>query len=147
MKSHYTMLSVNLIVSTIVMYLVMFAMIDTVSEFYNNINTFYMALMMVSPMAILMLLMMGSMYRNRKLNMALYIGFAILFGAAFAGIRTQAAVGDVQFLRSMIPHHSGAILMCREASLSDPEIVTLCRNIQRSQRAEIDQMKRILARY
>jgi uncharacterized protein (DUF305 family) len=47
----------------------------------------------------------------------------------------------------MIPHHSGAILMCREASVSDPEIIALCGNIQRSQRAEIDQMKRILERY
>lgn len=43
----------------------------------------------------------------------------------------------------MIPHHSGAILMCREASLSDPELVTLCGEITQAQREEIDQMERI----
>jgi uncharacterized protein (DUF305 family) len=46
----------------------------------------------------------------------------------------------------MIPHHSGAILMCREASPKDPEIVRLCSGIEESQRREIDEMKAILAR-
>ena len=52
---------------------------------------------------------------------------------------------DTAFLRSMIPHHSGAILMCQEASVSNPELVQLCGNIIKSQREEIDQMKRMLA--
>ncbi|WP_247784711.1 MULTISPECIES: DUF305 domain-containing protein [Bradyrhizobium] len=46
----------------------------------------------------------------------------------------------------MIPHHSGAILMCQQAKLTDPEIVRLCGEIERSQRQEIDQMKAILRR-
>ena len=55
-------------------------------------------------------------------------GTAVLaFGLAYGAMRTQAAVGDRQFLRSMIPHHSGAVLMCQQASLSDPEIRALCR--------------------
>jgi hypothetical protein len=147
MKSPYTMLGLNLAISALVMYLVMFAMIDGFGDFYNNLNTFYMALTMVAPMAMLMLLTMGPMYRNRKLNLALHAVFVALFILALAGTRTQATIGDEQFLRSMIPHHSGAILMCREASITDPEIVALCAQIQRSQRDEIDQMKRILARY
>lgn len=146
-RSHYKMLAINLAVSVVIMYLVMFAMIDTLGEFYNNLNMFYMALMMVSPMAILMLLMMGSMYQNRRLNLILHAAFAGLFVLAFAGIRLQAPIGDVQFLRSMIPHHSGAILMCREANITDPEIRTLCGEIESSQRREIEQMRDILARY
>ena len=146
MHGHYAKLGLNLAISTLIMYLVMFAMIDTFGEFYNNLNMLYMALMMVSPMAMLMLLTMRSMYRNRAANFLLHGLFATVFVLAFAGIRTQAAVGDTQFLRSMIPHHSGAILMCREASLTDPEIVALCSRIQQSQREEIDQMKRILDR-
>lgn len=144
---HYRMFAVNLGLSAIIMYLVMFSMIDTLSEFYNNINTVYMVLMMVAPMGILMLLMMRSMYANRKLNLILHGVFVALFVLGFGGMRAQLAVGDVQFLRSMIPHHSGAILMCREASIADPEIVALCGQIQQSQRAEIDQMKRILERH
>jgi len=147
MDSHYTRLAINLVASAVIMYLVMFSMIDGLDDFYNNFNTLYMALMMVAPMAILMLLMMGSMYRNRRLNLVLHAAFAGLFVVAFAFTRTQTAIGDEQFLRSMIPHHSGAILMCRESAITDPEIVALCDRIIRSQRAEIDQMNRILDRY
>ena len=146
MKSHYGMLALNLGLSAIVMYLVMFTMIDGPGEFYHNINNVYMTAMMVSPMAILMLLMMGSMYSNRRLNLALYASFSAAFIFSFWAMRTQALVGDEQFLRSMIPHHSGAVLMCRESSISDPEIVALCGQIEQSQKAEIDQMKNILAR-
>ena len=48
---------------------------------------------------------------------------------------------DEQFLRSMIPHHAGAILMCQEASIEDQEIRELCRSIIASQQTEIDLMK------
>jgi len=147
MRSHYKTLGLNLVLSAIVMYLVMFAMIDGVGEFYNNLNMLYMTLMMIAPMGALMLLMMGSMYDNRRLNLVLYAVFAGLFLLGTVGTRAQAGIGNVQFLRSMIPHHSGAILMCREASITDPEIIALCGNIQQSQRAEIEQMKRILERY
>lgn len=147
MKSHYLTLGLNLVLSAVIMYLVMFAMIDGAADFHNNLNMAYMALMMVAPMAILMLLMMGSMYQDKRLNLVLYAGFAGLFILAFAGTRLQTAIGDEQFLRSMIPHHSGAILMCREASITDPEIIALCGQIQRSQRQEIDQMTRMLEHY
>jgi uncharacterized protein (DUF305 family) len=146
MHAPYRMLALNLGASFVVMYLVMFAMIDGFSDFYNNLNTFYMALAMVAPMASLMLLTMGAMYPNRRLNLLLHGGFALVFVLALLATRTQAAIGDRQFLRSMIPHHSGAILMCREAPISDPEIIALCARIERSQREEIDQMKRIMAR-
>lgn len=46
----------------------------------------------------------------------------------------------------MIPHHAGAILMCRKASVADAEIKSLCQDIISSQQREIDQMKDILAR-
>jgi uncharacterized protein (DUF305 family) len=46
----------------------------------------------------------------------------------------------------MVPHHSGAILMCRGAKLQDPELVTLCQNISQGQRREIEQMNAVAAR-
>jgi uncharacterized protein (DUF305 family) len=49
--------------------------------------------------------------------------------------------------QSMTPHRSGAILVCEQASLADPEIIKLCGEIVRSQRAEIARMEAILARY
>jgi len=66
--------------------------------------------------------------------------------SSFRAIRLHTTIGDTAFLRSMIPHHSGAILMCQEAKLSDPEVIRLCESIKRSQRQEIDEMKAILAR-
>ena len=65
---------------------------------------------------------------------------------ALAATRLQAGVGDGQFIASMIPHHSGAILMCRQARLQDPELVKLCEDITTSQRREIEQMKSVHAR-
>ena len=146
MGSHYRMFGLNMLVSLIIMYLVMFTMIYSIGEFYNNLNTFYMALMMAAPMGILMLMMMGSMFKNVRLNMILYAAFAVIFVLAFLGVRAQGLVGDRQFLRSMIPHHSGAILMCERANIKDPEIGALCGDIIISQKREVAQMEALLAR-
>lgn len=56
-------------------------------------------------------------------------------------IRAQVAINDRQFLRSMIPHHAGALLMCERNRLRDPELQQLCRDIIASQRREIDLMQ------
>ncbi len=146
MKNPYVSLALQTIVSGIIMYLVMFVMIDSLGSFYNNLNMFYMTLMMVAPMVVLMVLAMKHMFPSRTANVALLAVSALAFLGCYALIRTQTTIGDTQFLRSMIPHHSGAILMCREAKLSDPEIIALCERIKRSQAEEIDQMKAILAR-
>ena len=146
MRLHYWMLALNLLVSAVIMYFVMFTMIWSAGDLFNNLNTFYMALMMVTPMGVLMLLMMRMMYRNARLNAVLYGAFALIFALSFYGMREQSLVGDRQFLRSMIPHHSGALLMCRRASIEDPEIRSLCAGIIESQTGEIEQMKGILAR-
>lgn len=53
-------------------------------------------------------------------------------------------MGNAQFLRSMIPHYSSAILMCQEASITDADILALCEEIVRAQREEIAQMESIL---
>lgn len=142
----YVMLAINLGLSLLVMYLAMFAMIWSWGEFIQNVNFFYMALVMWAPMGAIMLATMGGMYRNRKLNAALYLAFAAIFALSLLGIRQQSLVGDHQFLRSMIPHHSGAILMCEEAKLTDPEIRQLCGEIIQAQKEEIAQMKRIMDR-
>lgn len=146
-RKNYTMLGVSAIGMLILMYLIMFVMIYSLREFIQNINFFYMAIMMATPMIVMMPMMMGSMYPNRKLNLLIYAASAALFVLAFIAIRAQFAVGDEQFLRSMIPHHSGAILMCEESNLKNPEIISLCGEIVSSQKREIQQMKDILARY
>ena len=146
MKGGYTSLAVQTILSGVIMYLVMFVMIDGLDSFYNNLNMFYMTLMMVAPMVVLMILAMRHMFPSKGANAAILAGSIIVFVGCFALIRTQTTIGDRAFLRSMIPHHAGAILMCQQAKLTDAEIVRLCGEIERSQRQEIDQMKTILRR-
>ena len=129
-----------------IMYLVMFSMVYSGEEVFHNLNTFYMAGMMVAPMIILMPLTMSMMYPDWKLNLIIYGASVILFVAFFFFTRQQTFIGDRQFLRSMIPHHSGAVLMCERAKIDDAEIKTLCEEIIRGQKSEIEQMKKILGR-
>ena len=144
-KSAYWTFAANLALSAVIMYFVMYTMIDSTADLYNNLNNVYMTVMMVATMAILMLWMMSSMFADRQINIILYIAFVAAFILALAGMRTQALVGDRQFLRAMIPHHSGAVLMCQRSDIRDPEIVALCAGIVGSQKQEIAQMKAILA--
>lgn len=147
MRGSYGLLGIEMAIDFVIMYFVMYTMIATLDHLYLNINNVYMTLMMVAPMTVLMLIFMRSMYQSKRMNLIVIGGAILVFVASFAAMRTQAAVGDEEFLKSMIPHHSGAILMCEEASLTDPEIVRMCREIVRSQQAEIAQMQAILERY
>ena len=142
----YPLFALNMALSLVAMYVLMFTMLDSWGDFFNNLNAAFMALTMLAPMGILMLALMRRMYTNRRLNAVLYVGFVIVFVVALAGIRTQTPIGNEQFIASMIPHHSGAILMCREADITDAELRTLCDGIETGQRQEIEQMKAILAR-
>lgn len=146
-QSHYSKFAIALTINAVAMFLLTYVTIASGSHFYVNINRIYMALVMVAPMAIVMLVVMGGMFKNKTLNIALFTVFAGLFVLIFALIRSQSPVGDVQFLRSMIPHHSGAILMCEQSAITDPEISKLCGKIIQSQKEEIAQMEAILARY
>lgn len=149
MRHHYLMLGVNRAISLVIMYLAMFAMIWSLGEFIQNINFFYMALVMWAPMGIAMILTMKSMFTNAKLNMILYAALAAVFLLSLWGIRAQGLVDDRRFLESMIPHHSGALTMCNRASLRDSEVRELCfapGGIVESQTREIEQMEAMLER-
>ena len=145
-QAHYLRLAAMVALSFIAMYVLMYAMVDVFGNAVPNLNQAYMAGLMTAPMLVLELLLMGHMYANKKLNAGLIIGGVVLLALCWLGIREQAAIGDEQFLKSMIPHHAGAILMCKEAPLRDPKVKQLCTGIIESQQAEIDQMKAWLAK-
>ena len=148
-RKHYMTLVLNVLLSAVLMYFLMFVMIWNLGEFVQNINFVYMALVMAMPMGILMLIMMGPRCPIRSLNIGLHAGFTLVLVLAFVAIRDQTAVDDRRFLESMIPHHSGALTMCNRASLRDAEVRELCfkRNgIVESQTREIKQMEAILQR-
>lgn len=143
-QSHYLRLAAMIVLSFISMYVLMYAMVNTLGDVYNSLNQVYMAGLMTAPMVVIELLLMSGMYKNKKLNALLITGSCVAGIAFFLFIRQQTAISDRQFLRSMIPHHSGAILMCNEASLQDQRLLELCKTIMTGQQQEIDQMRAIL---
>lgn len=139
--SHYTRLLVMIALSFAAMYVLMYAMVNKADNALHNLNQVYMAGLMTSAMVVIELAIMSGMYKNKRLNVGI-IGAAVAALIAFwMFTRQQTAIGDRQFLRSMIPHHAAAILMCERAAIRDAEIRRLCANIRSSQQAEIDQMQ------
>ncbi len=135
-KTQYKKLILMVILS-----LLMYSMVDKFVNVIPNINQFYMAGLMTTPMIIIEMDLMGSMYMNKKLNAFIIAISAVLLVTFFLFIRNQTGVSERQFLKSMIPHHAAAILMVKETELNDPEIKKLGNNIISSQQKEIDFMK------
>ena len=127
--------------SYVAMFVLMYAMVDRFSNVLINLNQFYMAGLMAAPMVLIELAVMRAMYPNNRLNAIIVAVSVVALALFWFGIRGQAAIGNSQFLRSMIPHHAGAILMCEESRANDAEIKKLCEDIIRSQKAEIAQMR------
>lgn len=122
----------------------MYSMVNVFDNVFNSFNQVYMAAVMTASMVLIEVPLMSSMYKSKKLNtVILAVGIIALIGS-FMMIRKQTLISDQQFLRSMIPHHAGAILMCEQASIQDREIQELCKSIISGQQAEIDLMKRKL---
>ncbi len=143
-EGHYGRFTLMIVLSFVAMYVLMFAMVDSFSNVTSNLNQAYMAGLMTAPMAMLELALMGGMYPNKRFNAIIWLVMLVLLVGCWFLIRQQGLIGDRQFLRSMIPHHAGAILMCENASLRDAKVRALCQNIESSQRKEIAQMKALL---
>lgn len=140
-NKHYGRLAAMAILSFIAMYILMYAMVDRLANVYPNFNQFYMAGLMAAPMLVIELALMGAMYPNKQLNMGVAVLSVVALAVFWFAIRQQAAIGDRQFLKSMIPHHAGAILMCQQAKIQDADIKQLCAEIIKGQQSEIAQMK------
>ena len=143
-QGHYGRLVAMVALSFVAMYILMYAMVDAFGNVYNSVNQAYMAGLMAAPMLLIELALMRFMYPSKRWNAGLAAAAVAIAVLCWIGIRQQAGVTDQQFLRSMIPHHAGAILMCQEAKLADPEIQALCGQIIVAQEAEIAQMKALL---
>lgn len=143
----YAKLGIALALSYVAMFLLSMSMIRQWDHFCLNGSNAWMALVMVAPMGLIMIAVMWAMFENRALNAGLTLAFLAVFAGAWYLGRQEAGVGNEQFLRSMIPHHSRAILVCQEADITDPEIVELCEKIVDAQQEEIAQMKEILERF
>ena len=143
--THYRKLALMAILSFVAMFILMYSMVNRFQNVFINVNQFYMAGLMTAPMVVIEIALMGMMYKDKKLNYSIMVSSLVVLIGCYFGIRKQTAVNDKQFLKSMIPHHASAILMCEGADLTDPDVKKLCESIVASQQAEIKQMKAKLA--
>ena len=140
----YKKFTLMMVVSFIMMYLIMFLNIVDVNHFYVSATRIYMALLMAASMGVIMMLMMGNMYPDKKTNTGIIIGSVLVFGLILAALRTQTPIGDVQYMKAMIPHHSSAIMTSENADIKDPEVRKLADGIIAAQKKEIAEMKALL---
>jgi uncharacterized protein (DUF305 family) len=142
----YGKFMIMMLVSFLIMYLVMFLNMDKLNHYHTSATRIYMALLMVAPMTVVMMIMMGNMYPNKKTNTAIIIGSTVFFAIVLAALRTQTPISDVQYMKAMIPHHSSAIMVSKHANIKDPEVKKLSEQIIQSQEKEIAEMEAMLNR-
>ena len=140
----YSKFMVMLLISFFIMYIVMFLNIVKLSHYHTSTTRVYMAILMVAPMAVYMMLMMGKMYPNKNINIGIIIVAIVVFIVTLLGLRTQTPISDVQYMKAMIPHHSSAILVSKNANLKDPEVRKLAEQIIQSQEKEIAEMNTLI---
>ena len=146
MKMSYGKFAIMMLITFIVMYLVMFLNMDKLDHYHTSATRIYMAIMMVAPMAVVMMLMMGKMYMNKKLNAIIIGSGVVVFIVVLAALRTQTPIEDVQYMKAMIPHHSSAIMVSKHATIKDPEVKKLSLQIIESQEREIAEMEAMIKR-
>ena len=130
--------------STFIMFFLMYQLVYSFDHATFSINRLVASLIMGSVMAVIMLGFMWSMYTGRIAKVAVLAGALLVALALLATNRSQALIGDVAFMKSMIPHHSIAINNARRASISDPRVRELADQIIASQVREIAEMKALI---
>ena len=134
-----------IITSTVVMFGLMYLNTYEIDHVFWSQTRAWMALFMGAVMAVIMLLFMLKMYKYRAANIAIIVGAVAIFAGSLWLVRSQATVGDVDYMKAMIPHHSIAIMTSSRAHIKDPRVRELADEIIAAQVREIDEMKALIA--
>jgi hypothetical protein len=132
--------------STVVMFGLMYFNTYALEHVRFSETRIYMALLMGSAMAVIMLGFMFSMYKKKPLKLAILAVALVVFGASLWLVRSQQTIGDVAYMKAMIPHHSIAIMTSERAHIKDREVRKLADGIIDAQVREIAEMERDIAR-
>jgi Na+/melibiose symporter-like transporter len=133
--------------SFIAMYITMYLNTYSIDHVYFSLTRFYMSCLGIAAMAVIMWFFMRKMYQNKKKNIAILLGSLVLFVSALGLVRAQSPIiGDILWMKAMIPHHSIAILTSERADIKDPEVRKLADDIIEAQRKEIGEMKEMIKR-
>lgn len=140
----YAKFGLMILTSTVLMFGLMYLNTYQLDHIFFSETRFYMALVMGATMAVIMMAFMLGMYTNRSANIAIFIGSILVFIIAIWLVRSQATVGEVSYMKAMIPHHSIAILTSERAHIGDPRVRKLADGIISAQRREIAEMKGLI---
>lgn len=130
--------------STIVMFLFKYLSTYKMDHIFFSETRAYMALLMGATMALIMLVFMVKMLKNRKVNIMIAIGSVVVFFLSLYLLRSETLVDDVDYMEAMIPHHSIAILTSERAQITDPRVRSLADEIISTQIEEINEMKKLI---
>lgn len=140
----YVKFTLMILTSTVVMYIMMYFNTYEWNHIYFSETRAYMALYMGAGMAVIMLAFMANMYKKTKLNLMIYGLSVIMFAVGIWGVRSQATVNQVDWMKAMIPHHSIAILTSTRADIEDPRVRQLADDIIEAQKREIKEMQALV---
>lgn len=145
MSTSYLRFAAMIATSTLVMFGLMYLNTYAASHVWFSQTRMWMALYMGAAMAAVMLAFMLGMYRNTRLNTAIFAAAALVFSGSLYLVRSQDTIGDEAWMKAMIPHHSIAILTSERAEISDPRVRKLADEIIEAQRREIAEMEALIA--
>jgi peptidoglycan/LPS O-acetylase OafA/YrhL len=128
-------------VSATLMFGLMYLNTYQLSHVWFSQTRLFMIFIMAGSMALVMLFFMRHMYKDKYANGAIVIGSVALMSLGLWLVRSQATVGDVAWMKAMIPHHSIAILTSERANIADPRVRKLADDIIEAQRREIGEME------
>ncbi|MCB8942234.1 MAG: DUF305 domain-containing protein [Ardenticatenaceae bacterium] len=143
-RSPYGKFAAMIVTSMVVMYALMYLNTYELSHVLWSETRVYMTFIMGAAMAVIMLSFMQSSYKNKQVNMSIYVGSLAVFVLALYLVRSQVTVQDESWMRAMIPHHSIAILTSERAEITDMRVRALADDIIEAQRREIKEMDWLL---
>lgn len=141
----YTRFAAMIVTSTVVMFALMYLNTYALEHVTYSQTRTWMALMMGAVMAMIMMGFMASMYPSGRTNAAIIAGSVVVFAGSLWLVRSQETVGDVSYMKAMIPHHSIAIMTSERAHIRDPRVRELADEIIEAQLREISEMKALIA--
>lgn len=141
-KKFIAMIGTSMVAMFFLMYLNSY---DILGHAWFSETRLFMTLIMGAAMMMIMLAFMLGMYKNSKVNMAIFLGAGLMLLSAVWLVRSQMTVTTVDYMEGMIPHHSIAILTSERARIDDLRVRKLADEIIKAQRREIKEMEWLIA--
>jgi uncharacterized protein (DUF305 family) len=144
MNMGYGRFAAMIATSTIMMFGLMYLNTYALDHVEFSQTRMWIALYMGAVMTVIMLGFMWGMYKNRRANIVILAGSAVVFALALWLVRSQETVDDISYMKAMIPHHSIAIMTSKRAHIKDPEVRKLADGIIEAQVREIGEMQALI---